>query len=868
MTRILRFAFLTIVLALTAEAASAQVAGGTPSFGSFSGGPDVINLASLNSHVSIPVRRKAGRGLNFTYDLGYDSSVWYPVTSGGTTSWQPVYNWGWRAQTEGAVGYVSYTMTMQTINIHCYVKYYTNYVYHDAWGVPHAFGGGGQYYNDPSDWCGTCYPYTGCFFGSTSTATDGSGYTLYLPDGRFLPAPTVYGRSGEVILAPQNIGTGAGSSTDRNGNYISLDGSGNFTDTLGQIALTAAGNGTPSSPTTLTYTPPSNTPVHYTVNYTNYTVATNFGISGTSEYKSAAAVPLVSSIVLPDNSQYTILYEATPSTPTSGACTPYATTTCVTARIKSVTLPTGGSITYTYTGGNNGVFADGSTSGLTRALSDGASWNASWTYARTQGAGAASTDTITDPLGNQTVMQFQGIYQTQRQVYQSTSTLLQTVNTCYNGSASPCTSTAVALPIASQAITTILPGSANLQSKVVSSYNSYGQLTEEDDYGYGTGGPGSLLRKKVITIQTVGTTHAIQVAQIQDGSGIILSQTTMTFDEGPGGGVTATSGTPQHTNPTVGRGNPTTISYLVPGSTPLTKRLTYYDTGNVQSITDVNGAQTSFTYGACGNSFPTSMSEPLGLSQSMAWNCTGGVETSATDENSKAASTSYTDTQFWRPYSTTDQLLNVTTLAYGGQTSVESSMPFNGSSSTSDKLVTLDGLGRSHISQTKQGPSSSAYDSVETDYDVVGRPYRITTPYSASANQTTSPTAPATTMTYDALGRVLTVTDPGTGNVGYASYAYSQNDVLETLGPAPAKSRQSEYDSLGRLISVCEITAGTTQAPAGICGQNSSATGYWTRYKLRCPWEPAWSLSEHNAAHHSRLHCEPLLGATDPQLQL
>jgi YD repeat-containing protein len=215
----------------------------------------------------------------------------------------------------------------------------------------------------------------------------------------------------------------------------------------------------------------------------------------------------------------------------------------------------------------------------------------------------------------------------------------------------------------------------------------------------------------------------------------------------------------------------------------------------------------------------------------MAWNCTGGVETSATDENSKAASTSYTDTQFWRPYSTTDQLLNVTTLAYGGQTSVESSMPFNGSSSTSDKLVTLDGLGRSHISQTKQGPSSSAYDSVETDYDVVGRPYRITTPYSASANQTTSPTAPATTMTYDALGRVLTVTDPGTGNVGYASYAYSQNDVLETLGPAPAKSRQSEYDSLGRLISVCEITAGTTQAPAGICGQNSSATGYWTRYK-------------------------------------
>jgi hypothetical protein len=95
MTRILRCAFLLIVVALGAEAASAQVATGTPPFGSFGGGPDVINLANLNSHISVPVLHKAGRGTNFTYDLSYDSSVWYPVTSGSTTSWQPVYNWGW-----------------------------------------------------------------------------------------------------------------------------------------------------------------------------------------------------------------------------------------------------------------------------------------------------------------------------------------------------------------------------------------------------------------------------------------------------------------------------------------------------------------------------------------------------------------------------------------------------------------------------------------------------------------------------------------------------------------------------------------------------------------------------------------------------
>ena len=44
-----------------------QVATGTPPFGSFSGGADVVNNANLNVHVSIPVRVKAGRGMPFSY---------------------------------------------------------------------------------------------------------------------------------------------------------------------------------------------------------------------------------------------------------------------------------------------------------------------------------------------------------------------------------------------------------------------------------------------------------------------------------------------------------------------------------------------------------------------------------------------------------------------------------------------------------------------------------------------------------------------------------------------------------------------------------------------------------------------------------
>jgi hypothetical protein len=147
MTLVLRYAFLMIVFALTGEVASAQVATGTPPFGSFGGGPDAINLANLNSHITIPVIHKPGRGTNFTYDLSFDTSVWYPVTSGSTTSWQPVGNWGWRGQTEVFVGYITYTHTIVPDScydsggkiIHSYDHDYSNFAYHDPFGITHHY---------------------------------------------------------------------------------------------------------------------------------------------------------------------------------------------------------------------------------------------------------------------------------------------------------------------------------------------------------------------------------------------------------------------------------------------------------------------------------------------------------------------------------------------------------------------------------------------------------------------------------------------------------------------------------------------------------------------------------------------------------
>ena len=577
MTLVRRIALLVVLMFLACAASFAQVTTGTPPFGSVdaASGPDVIDLANLNAHIAIPVLHKAGRGLNFTYDLSNDSSVWYPVASGSTTSWQPVYNWGWRAETEAVTGYVSYTEGSANIGRGCSLHIFSNFVYHDAWGVPHPFPGAeGDGYSDGQNTCSNCDdpPYF-CFYGFTAPATDGSGYTLYEADvsgDNSPPDPVIYDRDGKTFNVPLLFGYGQANSTDRNGNFISVDGSGNFYDTLSGTtpAFTVAAPSPPTS-TTFTYEAPSGANASYTVKYGTYTVQTNFGCSGINDM-GATQEYLVSEIDLPDRTKYTFTYEPT-----------YQHSGSITGRLASVTLPTGGSITYSYgSGGTNGIeCADGSAKTLTRTLSDGASWSAQWAYTRLI-SGTASETTVTAPDSTQAIMQFQGIYQTQRDTYQGsgptisslpisestqqTSSLLQEVQTCYNGATMLCTSTAVSLPISSQSILTILPGSKNLQSKVATTYNSYGQLTEEDDYDFGQGAPPSTpIRKKIITIQTVGTYQAIQTAQIQDGSGHVLTQTQMTFDQGS---VTATTGTPQHQNPPVGRGNPTTISYLVGGS--------------------------------------------------------------------------------------------------------------------------------------------------------------------------------------------------------------------------------------------------------------------------------------------------------------
>jgi hypothetical protein len=103
------------------------------------------------------------------------------------------------------------------------------------------------------------------------------------------------------------------------------------------------------------------------------------GIDGTPRGEAWGAISIVSAFQTknsenPQTLQCRYHNDVSPYEQTPGSCTPLSgtyTTNCVTGRIASVTLPTGGEVSYTYTGGSNGIESDGSPSGLTRTLKPG-----------------------------------------------------------------------------------------------------------------------------------------------------------------------------------------------------------------------------------------------------------------------------------------------------------------------------------------------------------------------------------------------------------------------------------------------------------------------------------------------------------------
>lgn len=547
------FAFIAALLIVAPSSAVSQVATGFPPFAPMQNSSfDSVDLDDLNVHFAIPIVQKQGRGMPFTYILSYDSSIWYKGTSGSYYQWQPVTNWGWHVQTDAATGWINYlsntTRCMISGNvIGGQTTTYSGWLYYDTSGTPHKFTGHTQVIINFGGTNNTCPPSQTTSF--TNTTSDGSGYTLHATGG----SGTITGRGGMTYSPPVGSPKGAGTVEDRNGNYSSVSSSGAYTDTLNTPALTVSG--TSPNPTTYTYTSPAGTQVTFQINYKQYTVSPAFLCSGFTPWGPNTEY-LVDSIVLPDTtSKYTFTYEITPNDTHS----PHY----VTARIASVKLPTGGTISYTYSGGNYGIeCSDGSTAGLNpRSTPDG-----NWTYTRSVSSDQ-STVTVKEPTGNQFVVYSKAGQETERDIYEagSTTTVQKSIYTCYNGATYPCNSTTITQPVTTATVTTKEISTHNSSQSVVSQQvttldKTSGLPTEEDDYGYGLGAYGGLLRKTLITYASLsnGILDKPATVTVEDGSNNVWAKTTYTYDEDINS--LAASGSPQLKSVSGSRGNVTTIT--------------------------------------------------------------------------------------------------------------------------------------------------------------------------------------------------------------------------------------------------------------------------------------------------------------------
>ncbi len=780
---------------------------GIPPFSSTMSGPyGTINLSDLNVHLEIPVISRNGRGSNFVFNIQYDSAVLSQATVGSSKTWTYAPNYGWKNNATAVYGEVHWYSRTASCTYQLQKYNYTYFVFDymtDSKAVRHGITG--AIVSNDSDVA--CNPYRTKSLVTAST-NDGSGYTVKVSTDGSQGYATVYPRSGGFI-DPMGY-----TKADSNGNQITSTGS-VFTDTLGTALLSISG--TAPGNVTYTYQAPGG-PATVVLGYTIKTLQTALGCSGVGVSDTTIQnVPLLTSITYQDRA-YQINYEATPGNPNNS-----------TGRIASLTLPTSGQITYTYSGGDmgTGVYcSDGSMATLTIGTPDGET-----TFARSL-SGSTWQTTITDPLQNQTVLNFSGNFETKRTVSQYANGQLSTLLTkviCYNKNFASCDTASVAATPTQLDVYTQLPsGSISLDQSL---YTTAGLITEHDEYDYGvtmgvapTANP---VRKTLTTYATLGNYISDLPASVvvQDGSGNPKAQTTYSYDQTA---VTATSGTPQHVAVSGSRGNLTTITTTTSTGKTLSKTYKYYDTGNLYQATDVNGAVTTYVYGAgsCGNSFPTQVNYPLSLSTTAMWNCTGGIQTGGTDFNQNATSASYTDSAYWRPATSTDQAGNITQYNYPSVTRSEFYLEFNSNNSIAETLTTVDSLSRVKIAQHQQGPGSSNYDSTETSYDTSGRAYQTTVPYVGTAGQG-STSSPVTTVLYDALGRPTSATDGGGGSL---SYTYISNDVLQVTGPAPTgenlKQKQLEYDALGRLAWVCEVTSASGSGACGSSGKN----GYWTKY--------------------------------------
>ena len=327
-----------------------------------------------------------------------------------------------------------------------------------------------------------------------------------------------------------------------------------------------------------------------------------------------------------------------------------------------------------------------------------------------------------------------------------------------------------------------------------------GQTASVATYGWGapgSGAPGPLLNTTTTNYQwqaaptylSANLINPVKSTVTTDGSGATAAETDYGYDEGNG-------------SPAGVLGNQTSATTVLAGGASPKTQTVYNGQGQPTSVADARNNATSISY-QCSGSLPLAMTNALSQATQFSYDCGSGLLASVTDPNGKASRYSYDAlgrrTDIFGPSS-----------AQNGGAQAHTSYVYTPASGSTPATITAtdpigltmktmyDGLGRTIHAQVTSDPSGT--DTVDTNYDALGRVASVSTPY----RSTSDPTYGITKYSYDALGRTVSQTDPADAQAGTGTQSWSYDGATVTYTNENSFLWKRTYDALGHLTQVLE----------------------------------------------------------------
>ncbi|MGH9481533.1 MAG: hypothetical protein ACRD1L_05525, partial [Terriglobales bacterium] len=219
----------------------------------------------------------------------------------------------------------------------------------------------------------------------------------------------------------------------------------------------------------------------------------------------------------------------------------------------------------------------------------------------------------TDPYGNTTVFDFDSF---------GDLTEEDDWSGAYNNGGTELSSTAITYTGQTTAWTREVLGSPNLLQQHSQTLDGAGLVTAASDSDWYTAGtnPIPLLGQTSNTYAASGNGEVLTGSVVEDGGGATASETTFA----------------NYTN-----GNPGTENDFTSSGASLQTSFTYNSNGTIATETEPNGAVTTFGSYTCGSGFfPGSITTAIGAI-SMSWECNGALPTQVKDYNSQPTSVTY-----------------------------------------------------------------------------------------------------------------------------------------------------------------------------------------------------------------------------------